>query len=164
MSCSCRRRFCTACAIERKRASQRVARRKFRRSPEGREDHRDAERDRRSARKDGRVGEKSSTNLTVGAQPAAHEDNARDDAAAEAGARRASEALAHREVLETSLEARRSLLGLTSLWVKPEPLRVALCADERGSWAWADGWTDALSVVGGYEVRFVVRGGGRGRR
>ncbi|MBE2247917.1 MAG: hypothetical protein IAE78_00120 [Myxococcus sp.] len=68
-------------------------------------------------------------------------------------------------VLETSLEARRSLLGLTSLWVRPEPLRVALCADERGSWAWADGWTDALNdVVGGYEVRFIVHGGGRGRR
>lgn len=51
-------------------------------------------------------------------------------------------------VLETSLEARRSLLGLTSLWVRPEPLRVALCADERGSWAWADGWTDALKARG----------------
>lgn len=68
-------------------------------------------------------------------------------------------------VLETTWESRRRLLGLTSLWARPAPLRVALCADERGSWAWADGWTDALSdVVGGYEVRFVVRGGARGRR
>jgi len=68
-------------------------------------------------------------------------------------------------VLETTLEGRRRLLGLTSLWARPEPLRVALCADERDSWAWADGWTDALSdIVGGYEVRFIVRGGDRGRR
>jgi hypothetical protein len=68
-------------------------------------------------------------------------------------------------VLEATWESRRQLLGLTSLWARPEPLRIALCADEKGSWEWADGWTDALrDVVGGYEVRFVVRGGGRGRR
>lgn len=63
---------------------------------------------------------------------------------------------------EETLQDRRSLLGLTSLLVRPEPLRVALSADDSGSWRWAEDWTDALTdVVGGYELRFVERGHGR---
>lgn len=67
---------------------------------------------------------------------------------------------------EETVRARATLLGLTSLWARPEPLRVALSADAAGSWQWAEAWTDALEdmVVEGYEVRFVSRGGTRGRR
>jgi len=65
---------------------------------------------------------------------------------------------------ERTQESRRRLLGLSALWSSPEPLRVALSADESGSWSWAEPWTAALQdVVGGVEVRFVVRGGRRGR-
>lgn len=62
-------------------------------------------------------------------------------------------------VHESTMEGRRRLLGLTSLWARPEPLRVALSADASGSWCWAEEWTEALAdVVGGYELRFVSRG------
>jgi hypothetical protein len=68
-------------------------------------------------------------------------------------------------VLEPRWEHCSRLLGHTALWASPEPLRVALYADETGSWAWAHGWADALiDMVGGYEVRFVARGGDRGGR
>lgn len=68
-------------------------------------------------------------------------------------------------VPELTAQGRSRLLALTSSWARPEALRVVLSADERGSWAWSERWTDALSdVVGGYEVRFVVRGSGHGRR
>jgi len=65
---------------------------------------------------------------------------------------------------ERTQDNRRRLLGLSSLWSSPEPLRVVLSADESGSWSWAEPWTAALEdVVGGVEVRFVMRGGRRGR-
>lgn len=65
---------------------------------------------------------------------------------------------------ERTPESRRRLLGLLALWCNPEPLRVALSADESGSWCWTEEWLTALEdVVGGVEVRFVVCGAGRGR-
>jgi hypothetical protein len=61
---------------------------------------------------------------------------------------------------EQTIERRRTLLGLTSLWVRPGPLRVALSADSAGSWAWSEDWTEALAdVASGYELRFVLPGG-----
>jgi hypothetical protein len=64
---------------------------------------------------------------------------------------------------ERSQESRRRLLGLSALWCSPEPLRVVLSADESGAWAWAERWATALEdVVGGTEVRFVVRGARHG--
>lgn len=66
---------------------------------------------------------------------------------------------------EQTMQSRARLLGLTSLWARPEPLRVAFSADASGSWCWAKEWTEALAdVVGDYEVRFVFQGGARGRR
>jgi hypothetical protein len=68
-------------------------------------------------------------------------------------------------VQEETAHERRTLLVLSSLWARPEPLRVALCADAKGCWEWTLPWTDALpDLVAGHEVRFVVRGGGRGHR
>lgn len=68
-------------------------------------------------------------------------------------------------VREPTMQGRARLLGLTSLWARPEPLRVALSADASGSWCWAEEWTEALTdVVGDYEVRFVTREAGHGRR
>lgn len=69
------------------------------------------------------------------------------------------------KVHDLTPQRRSRLLGLTSSWASPETLRVVLCADERGGWAWSEQWTDALSeVAGGYEVRFTMRGSGHGRR
>ena len=66
---------------------------------------------------------------------------------------------------DVSTQQRRSLLGLTSLWAQPEPLLVAVSADESGSWAWAEAWTEALAdMTGGYELRFVERRSARGHR
>jgi hypothetical protein len=56
---------------------------------------------------------------------------------------------------EMSLERQRQFLGLTSLLASPAPLRVAIFADESGSWDWAKEWTDALEdLEGGLELRF----------
>lgn len=67
--------------------------------------------------------------------------------------------------LEPSEERQRLLMELASRWTSPGVLRVALCADARGYWEWSSPWTAALAAVtGGYEVRFVERGGGRGER
>lgn len=64
-----------------------------------------------------------------------------------------------------SAQHRRSLMGLTSLSAQPELLRVAASADESGSWAWAESWTEALAdVTGGYELRFAERRSARGHR
>ena len=58
---------------------------------------------------------------------------------------------------EMTVERRRRLLGLLSLWTQPEPLRVAIFADAWGSWEWAEEWTDALKdVASGFELSFVA--------
>jgi hypothetical protein len=66
---------------------------------------------------------------------------------------------------DVSAQHRRSLMEFTSLWAQPELLRVAVSADESGSWAWAESWTEALAdVTGGYELRFAERRIARGHR
>lgn len=66
---------------------------------------------------------------------------------------------------DVSIQHRRSLMGLTSLWAQPELLHVAVSADESGSWSWAESWTEALAdVSGGYELRFAERRSARGHR
>lgn len=68
-------------------------------------------------------------------------------------------------VNEDSPQRRLSLLWVTSLWARPEPLHVALSADAKGNWSWAEPWTEALAdAVGDYEVSFALRGGARGNR
>lgn len=68
-------------------------------------------------------------------------------------------------VSEESIGRRSSLLWLTSLWVRPEPLRVVFSADAMGNWCWAAPWTEALAEGAvDYEVRFAWRGGARGHR
>ena len=68
-------------------------------------------------------------------------------------------------VKEESIQQRSSLLWLTSLWARPEPLRVVFSADAMGNWSWSSPWTEALAEGAvDYEVSFALRGGGRGRR
>ena len=65
---------------------------------------------------------------------------------------------------EMTEERRRRFLGLVSLLASPAPLRVAISADELGSWDWAAEWTRALEEVnGGFELRFRGREVRRGR-
>lgn len=64
---------------------------------------------------------------------------------------------------EMTAPRRRRLLRLLWLLAWPAPLRVAISADESGSWDWAGEWTGALEgLTGGLELRFTVREGRHG--
>jgi len=68
-------------------------------------------------------------------------------------------------VSEETAGRRSSLLWVTSLWARPEPLRVVFSADAMGNWSWSAPWTEALAEgAPNYEVRFALRGGARGHR
>ena len=65
---------------------------------------------------------------------------------------------------EMTAPRRRRVLRLVSLLAWPAPLRVAISADESGSWDWAEEWTSALEdVKGGLELRFKLREARRGQ-
>lgn len=104
--CDRGQRYCgPECASRGRRSSARAARRTHRRSPEGRADHRDAERRRRARRREG-VGDQPSGKLTDAAiAPAANEDNIRtsapnDVASVVAGTRKQNPRQSHRDVPE----------------------------------------------------------------